>query len=140
MDPTLGASALALIGLFNVFGSYLFGWLGGRYSKRVLLGGIYVLRSLFITAYFVMPPTETSTLIFAAAMGTLWLGVVPLVVAQGAGSEMRQSLGIAVFAGMIGVTIFGLLFTPTFYVVCRWFSSKFQRKPVAPEPLPAPEV
>lgn len=79
MDPTLGASALALIGLFNVFGSYLFGWLGGRYSKRVLLGGIYVLRSLFITAYFVMPPTETSTLIFAAAMGTLWLGVVPLV-------------------------------------------------------------
>lgn len=79
MDPTLGASALALIGLFNVFGSYLFGWLGGRYSKRVLLGGIYVLRSLFITAYFLMPPTTTSTLIFAAAMGTLWLGVVPLV-------------------------------------------------------------
>jgi predicted MFS family arabinose efflux permease len=79
MDPTLGASALALIGLFNVFGSYLFGWLGGRYSKRVLLGGIYVLRSIFITAYFVMPPTATSTLIFAAAMGTLWLGVVPLV-------------------------------------------------------------
>ncbi|MGE0154893.1 MAG: MFS transporter [Reyranellaceae bacterium] len=79
MDPTLGASALALIGLFNVFGSYLFGWLGGRYSKRVLLGGIYVLRSLFITAYFLTPPSATSTLIFAAAMGTLWLGVVPLV-------------------------------------------------------------
>jgi predicted MFS family arabinose efflux permease len=79
MDPTLGASALALIGLFNVFGSYLFGWLGGRYSKRVLLGGIYVLRSLFITAYFITPPSETSTLVFAAAMGTLWLGVVPLV-------------------------------------------------------------
>jgi predicted MFS family arabinose efflux permease len=79
MDPTVGASALALIGLFNVFGSYLFGWLGGRYSKRVLLGGIYVLRSLFITAYFMTPPSVTSTLIFAAAMGTLWLGVVPLV-------------------------------------------------------------
>ena len=79
MDPTLGASALALIGLFNVFGSYLFGWLGGRYSKRVLLGGIYVLRSCFITAYFLTPPSVTSTLIFAAAMGTLWLGVVPLV-------------------------------------------------------------
>jgi predicted MFS family arabinose efflux permease len=62
-----------------VFGSYLFGWLGGRYSKRVLLGGIYVLRSLFITAYFMTPPSVTSTLIFAAAMGTLWLGVVPLV-------------------------------------------------------------
>ena len=79
MDPSVGANALALIGLFNVIGSYLFGWLGGRYSKRVLLGGIYVLRSLFITAYFVLPPTPASTLIFAAAMGTLWLGVVPLV-------------------------------------------------------------
>lgn len=79
MDPTLGATTLALIGLFNVLGSYLFGWLGGRYSKRVLLGGIYVLRSIFITVYFTMPPSATSTLIFAAAMGTLWLGVVPLV-------------------------------------------------------------
>ena len=79
MDPTLGASALALVGLFNVFGSFLFGWLGGRYSKRVLLGGIYVLRSLAITAYFMTPPTTTSTLVFAATMGTLWLGVVPLV-------------------------------------------------------------
>ena len=47
------------------------------------------------------------------------LGVVPLVLASGAGAEMRQSLGTAVFAGMIGVTIFGLIFTPVFYVVCR---------------------
>lgn len=79
MDPTVGAAALSLIGLFNVAGSYLFGWLGGRYSKRVLLGGIYILRSFFISLYFILPPTPTSTLVFAAAMGTLWLGVVPLV-------------------------------------------------------------
>lgn len=79
LDPTVGSTALALIGLFNVAGSYLFGWLGGRYSKRALLGGIYVLRSVFITVYFVTPPTPASTLVFAAAMGTLWLGVVPLV-------------------------------------------------------------
>ena len=46
-------------------------------------------------------------------------GVVPLVIATGAGAEMRQSLGTAVFSGMIGVTLFGLLFTPVFYVVCR---------------------
>ena len=58
------------------------------------------------------------------------LGVMPLVVAEGAGAEMRQSLGIAVFAGMIGVTIFGLLFTPTFYVVCRWMAAKLRRKKV----------
>ncbi len=61
------------------------------------------------------------------------LGVVPLVVAEGAGAEMRQSLGIAVFAGMIGVTIFGLMFTPTFYVVCRWFSAKMAARKPGPE-------
>jgi multidrug efflux pump subunit AcrB len=47
------------------------------------------------------------------------LGVVPLVLATGAGAEMRQSLGTAVFAGMLGVTLFGLLFTPTFYALSR---------------------
>jgi hydrophobic/amphiphilic exporter-1 (mainly G- bacteria), HAE1 family len=57
------------------------------------------------------------------------LGVVPLVIATGAGAEMRQSLGIAVFSGMIGVTFFGLLFTPVFYVVCRWLGDKFTRRP-----------
>jgi predicted MFS family arabinose efflux permease len=79
IDPSVGAQALALIGLFNAFGSLAFGWLGGRYSQRFLLGGIYILRSLIITAYFMTTPTPTSTLIFAAAMGSLWLGVVPLV-------------------------------------------------------------
>jgi multidrug efflux pump subunit AcrB len=47
------------------------------------------------------------------------LGVVPLVLASGAGAEMRKALGVAVFSGMIGVTFFGLLFTPVFYVICR---------------------
>ena len=49
-------------------------------------------------------------------------GVVPLVVAKGAGAEMRVALGVAVFSGMLGVTIFGIFFTPVFYVVIRWFS------------------
>ena len=52
------------------------------------------------------------------------LGVLPLVIATGAGSEMRQSLGTAVFFGMIGVTVFGLIFTPVFYVVVRKFAAK----------------
>ncbi len=106
LDPTIGAQALMLIGLFNVAGSYLFGWLGGRYSKRVLLGGIYVLRSIFIAAYFMMPATPTSTLIFAAAMGTLWLGVIPLVsglVAQLFGLRYMATLsGIAFFSHQVG--------------------------------------
>lgn len=79
LEPQVGAQALALIGLFNAFGSLAFGWLGGRYSKRGLLGGIYIVRSLILVAYFTVPPTVTSTLVFAAAMGSLWLGVVPLV-------------------------------------------------------------
>lgn len=79
IDPSVTAGALSLIGLFNVIGSYAFGWLGGRYSRRVLLGGIYLMRSALIAAYFVSPPTPGGTLLFAAAMGSLWLGVVPLV-------------------------------------------------------------
>jgi len=52
------------------------------------------------------------------------LGVLPLVLATGAGAEMRQALGTAVFFGMLGVTLFGLLFTPVFYVLVRWFGAR----------------
>jgi hydrophobe/amphiphile efflux-1 (HAE1) family protein len=62
------------------------------------------------------------------------LGVVPLAIATGAGAEMRQSLGIAVFSGMLGVTLFGLLFTPVFYVVCRRFAVLDRPRPAAPPP------
>ncbi|AIT82221.1 efflux RND transporter permease subunit [Novosphingobium pentaromativorans] len=70
------------------------------------------------------------------------LGAVPLVIAQGAGAELRQALGTAVFFGMVGVTGFGLLFTPTFYVVCRALGERLRRRPSAGphgnDPLPAP--
>jgi multidrug efflux pump len=52
------------------------------------------------------------------------LGVVPLVLAKGAGAEMRYTLGVAVLSGMMGVTIFGIFFTPVFYYVIRWLSSR----------------
>jgi multidrug efflux pump subunit AcrB len=65
-------------------------------------------------------------------------GVVPLVWATGAGAELRQALGTAVFAGMIGVTVFGLIFTPGFYVISRWLAALGRRaKPTTAE-LPAP--
>ncbi|HUD29153.1 MAG TPA: multidrug efflux RND transporter permease subunit [Novosphingobium sp.] len=57
------------------------------------------------------------------------LGAVPLVIASGAGAELRQALGTAVFFGMAGVTAFGLLFTPTFYVVCRNLAERLRRRP-----------
>lgn len=56
------------------------------------------------------------------------LGVVPLVLASGAGAEMRQALGVAVFAGMLGVTFFGLVFTPVFYVLCRTLAKRLQAR------------
>jgi len=67
-------------------------------------------------------------------------GVVPLVWAIGAGAELRQTLGTAVFSGMIGVTMFGLIFTPAFYVVCRWIAirASARRQAAAPAPPGAP--
>jgi multidrug efflux pump subunit AcrB len=65
------------------------------------------------------------------------LGVFPLVIAQGAGAEMRRTLGTAVFAGMIGVTLFGIFLTPVFYSVVRWFSGQ---EPVKPALADGPDV
>jgi multidrug efflux pump len=56
-------------------------------------------------------------------------GVVPLVLAEGAGAEMRRALGTAVFAGMLGVTLFGIFLTPVFYYVIQWFGQKKQESP-----------
>jgi predicted MFS family arabinose efflux permease len=77
--PGVGASALALIGLFNAIGTYMFGLLGARYSQKHLLALIYLLRTVFIATFLAVPVSATSTLVFAAAMGFLWLGVTPLV-------------------------------------------------------------
>jgi predicted MFS family arabinose efflux permease len=79
MDASYSALVLMLIGGFNILSSWLFGWLGDRYPKRLLLGGIYLLRSATLAAFFMYPPTPLSVVLFGAAMGTLWLGVIPLV-------------------------------------------------------------
>ena len=79
LDPMLSAQALALIGVFNIFGSLFFGWLGGRWNKQALLGMIYVSRSLILAWFFLHVPTPGTTLLFASLMGFLWLGVGPLV-------------------------------------------------------------
>jgi multidrug efflux pump subunit AcrB len=61
-------------------------------------------------------------------------GVAPLVWATGAGAELRQTLGTAVFSGMIGVTAFGLIFTPVFYVVSRWIALRGSRRKAQSQP------
>lgn len=106
LDPMLGAQALAVVGGFNVLGSYAIGWLGGRYPKHMLLGLVYLLRSAALAIYFLLPPSAASTLIFAAVMGTLWLGVIPLInglVADIFGlRHMAMLTGIAFFSHQIG--------------------------------------
>ncbi len=79
MDASYSALVLMLIGGFNILSSWIFGWLGDRYPKRLLLGGIYLARSAALAAFFMYPPTPLSVVLFGAAMGTLWLGVIPLV-------------------------------------------------------------
>ena len=77
LSATTASTALALIGLFNVFGSLLVGAAGQRISYTKLLAAIYFMRAVAISAYILTPVTSTSTIIFAMAMGVLWLSTVP---------------------------------------------------------------
>src|ERR1700754_4286474 len=86
LDPMLSAQTLGMIGGFNVLGSLFFGWAGQRWNKLALLGGIYIVRSIALAWYFMLPATPATTLLFGAIMGFLWMGVGPLV--AGAVAEM----------------------------------------------------
>lgn len=100
-DPMLGAEALSTIAIFNVVGCYTLGWLGGHYPKHILLGLVYVLRSICIAIYFMLPATPTTTLIFAGLMGLMWLGVIPLT--QG---MVIQMFGLRYLATLSGIMFF----------------------------------
>jgi MFS family permease len=100
-SPVLGAQALGVIGGFNAIGCYILGWMGGKYPKHILLGSVYILRSTFIVVYFLLPATPTTTLIFAAVMGLLWLGVAPLVTGL-----VGQIFGLRNMATLTGVAFF----------------------------------
>lgn len=106
MDPMLSAKALGLIGGFNVLGSLFFGWAGGRVNKLLLLGGIYICRSIGFIWFFHALPTPETTMIFSAVMGFLWLGVSPLVqgwIAQTFGLRWQAMIaGVAFFSHQIG--------------------------------------
>ena len=78
ISGNIASWALALVGLFNILGAFVCGWLGGKLSKRKTLATVYLLRGLAIAAFAITPPSATSALIFGAAMGLLWLGTIPL--------------------------------------------------------------
>ena len=101
LPPSVSASAIGIIGISNAAGSYLFGVLGGRYSPKRLLASIYFFRTLSIVVFLAVPITPQSTLVFAAAMGFLWLGVLPLVSAL-----IRGLFGLRYFNTLFGVAFF----------------------------------
>lgn len=78
LPASVGTTVLALIGLFNIFGTYIAGWLGGRMSKPRLLTGLYLLRAVVIVLFLWFPVTTFSACLFGMAMGLLWLSTVPL--------------------------------------------------------------
>ncbi len=99
-DPMLSAEALAVIGGVSSIGSLLTGWLGGKYPKHILLGLLYILRSIMFAVYFVLPPTPTNTLLFAAAMGLLWWpGLAPLI-----GGLVAEIFGTRYMATLLGLS------------------------------------
>ncbi|MFM9971160.1 MAG: MFS transporter [Burkholderiales bacterium] len=100
-SPELSATALAAIGGFNAIGCYVLGWMGGKLPKQYLLGGVYIFRSLFIIAYFSFDPTPATTVIFAAAMGLLWLGTAPLV-----SGLIGHIFGLRYMATLSGIAFF----------------------------------
>ncbi len=106
LSKMAGATALSLIGLFNIFGSYLSGELGDRYRKKYLLSWLYLGRALVISGFLIVPVTNTSALVFGSFIGFLWLATVPLTsgtVAQIFGPRYLSTLyGIVFFSHQVG--------------------------------------
>ena len=121
LTPNVATTALALIGLFNVIGTYAAGSLGAVVPKNYILSGIYALRAVVITVFLLVPLTPWSVYIFAAVMGTLWLSTVPptnALIAQIFGVRYLSMLGGLVFLGhqlgsFLGVWLGGLLYDMT---------------------------
>ena len=102
MSASQGMTALAVIGLFNILGSYGCGALGGRYSKRLLLTGIYVVRAVAIALFIAAPLTAAGTYLFAAVLGLTWLGTVPLT-----NSLVGQIFGVKFLSTLFSIAFLG---------------------------------
>jgi predicted MFS family arabinose efflux permease len=128
MSPQTGMTALALIGLFNIFGSYAWGWLGSRYTKKNLLSLLYFTRALVTALFIALPLSPLSVYGFAAIIGFLWLGTVPLtngLIAQVFGVKYLSTLGGCAFlfhqvGSFAGIWIAGHLFDATGSYTLMW--------------------
>lgn len=121
LSANVGMMALALVGLFNIFGSFASGALGAKYTKKYLLSTIYLARSIVIALFVFSPVSEGSVYLFAAAIGLLWLSTVPLtngVIGGIFGVAYMSTLSGFVFmshqlGSFIGVWLGGYLFDHT---------------------------
>jgi predicted MFS family arabinose efflux permease len=151
MPTWVGAWTLALVGLFNIIGSYSAGMLGGRYSKKNLLALLYTLRSLVFILFMIMPLSETSVLLFGALLGLLWLGTVPLtsgLVAYIFGpAYMSMLYGIVFFSHQVGsflgawlggyfYDVFGSYDAMWWICVALGFAASLLHFPIAERPVP----
>ncbi len=129
LSPQVASYSLALIGLFNVFGTYIAGSLGQRLAKKNILAFIYFARSIAITLFLLAPLTPTSVYVFSAVMGLLWLSTVPptnAVVAQIFGVAHLSMLGGFVFfshqiGSFMGVWLGGYLYDQTGSYDIVWY-------------------
>ncbi len=128
MSPETGMLGLALIGFFNMIGSYAWGWLGGKHTKKYLLSLLYFTRSVVITIFILLPVTPLTVYLFSAAIGFLWLGTVPLtggLIAHVFGVKYLSTLtGIAFLFHQVGsfagVWIGGYVFDTTGSYTVMW--------------------
>ena len=106
LPASSAAMALAYVGIFNIFGSYFWGVMGDRFSKRHVMSALYLMRTLVIGAFVVLPVTVDNAAIFGAAIGFCWLGTVPLtsgLVRQIFGSRYMSTLyGLVFFTHQVG--------------------------------------
>ncbi|MGI9216929.1 MAG: MFS transporter [Hydrogenophaga sp.] len=131
LSPQVASTALALIGLFNVFGTYAAGALGQRLAKRHILAFIYLTRAVAISIFLVVPLSPASVYVFAAVMGVLWLSTVPptnAVLAQIFGVAHMSMLGGFVFfshqiGSFMGVWLGGFLYDRTGSYDIVWYIS-----------------
>lgn len=129
MTPATGMIALALIGLFNTFGSYTWGWLGSRHTKKYLLATLYFTRAMVVMAFILAPLSPMTVYLFSAAIGFLWLGTAPItsaLIAQIFGVRYLSTLSGCAFmfhqcGSFLGVWLGGRIFDTTGSYTLMWW-------------------
>jgi predicted MFS family arabinose efflux permease len=129
MEPYVASTALALIGLFNIFGTYAAGSLGEIWPKQKILSGIYLARGIFVIGFISVPISPLTVYIFAALMGLLWLSTVPVtsaLVAQIFGVAHLSMLSGFVFlshqfGSFLGVWLGGWVYDRTGSYDVMWY-------------------